>query len=184
MRTTMPSFNVGLLQGSAVLFALALGMGELIAQDASPAKVESSPTSVATSQSEAAGAATQKSDTEMDGVTAELTSVTRTDGDTLTIKFKYTNGSQKDVKLAELSENSYDNLAEKIYYIDGKNKKKYTVIKDSGGVPVASNMKAVQLAPGESKGAWSKLPAPPAGVNTISVYLPGTPPFESVKITP
>lgn len=178
MKTILSTFAVAAL-------IITVSASHLYSQESEAGKkTDSTPTSVDTAATTKTEAAIQKSDTEADGVTAELLSVTRTDGDTLTIKFKYANGSQKDVKLADLSEHSYDNLAEKIYYIDGKNKKKYTVIKDSGGAPVASNMKGVQLAPGESKGAWSKLPAPPTGVNTISVYLPGTPPFEGVKITP
>ena len=116
-------------------------------------------------------------------MTAELLSATRTDGDTLTVKFKFTNGSQKEAKLY-LTGYSPDNLAEKIYYIDNKNKKKYSVITDTQGQPVCSNTKSVTLAAGESRSGWSKFPAPPAGVSTVTVYLPGTPPFEGVTITP
>ena len=148
-------------------------------------KTDAMPTSVDTAATTKTEAVTQKSDTEADGVTAELLSVTRTDGDTLTVKFKFSNGSQKDVDLGSaLTNYSPNNLASMVYYIDGKNKKKYSVIKDTGGAFVSSNMQNVKLDPGESKSGWSKLPAPPAGVATISVFLPGTPPFEGVKIAP
>ena len=148
-------------------------------------KTDSTPTSVDTAATTKTEAVTQKSDTEADSVTAELLSVTRTDGDTLTVKFKFSNGSQKDVDLGSVLTNyGPNNLAAMVYYIDGKNKKKYSVIKDTGGEFVSSNMQNVKLEPGASKSGWSKLPAPPAGVATISVFLPGTPPFESVKIAP
>jgi hypothetical protein len=146
-------------------------------------KLESTPTSVETAKSEAAKSETQKADTEVDGVTAELLSVARTDGDTITVKFKYSNGSQKSANVYPTGY-SPDNLAAKLYYIDPKNKKKYSVIKDTAGEFLCSNMKSVTLEAGASKSGWSKLPAPPADVTNITVFLPGTPPFEGVKIAP
>jgi hypothetical protein len=142
-------------------------------------KPDASPPSAGVSTS---SGASEKADTEIDGVTAELVSVARTDGDTITVKFKFTNGGQK---TAELNMTGYspDNLAAKVYYIDSKNKKKYLVVTDAAGTPICSNTKGnAKLDPGESKSAWTKLPAPPAGVTTISVYLPGVPPFEGVTI--
>ena len=148
-------------------------------------KTDATTTSVDTAATTKTEAATEKADTEADGVTAELFSVTRTDGDTVTIKFRYSNGSQKEVELShELTGYSPNNLAAMVYYIDGKNKKKYSVIKDTGNEFVCSNMKSLKLEPGSSKSGWSKLPAPPAGVAAISVFLPGTPPFEGVKVGP
>lgn len=150
------------------------------AQETTPSPSESA--SVAPSSS-AANSATQKADTEWDGISAELTSVSKGDGDTITIKFKYTNNSSKPVNVSRVSQIQHDNIAEKVYYIDPKNKKKYLVIKDTAGAPVASNMKYLELQPGESKAAWLKLPAPPADVTSISVYIPGAPPFEGVTIS-
>ena len=143
---------------------------------------ESSPPPAMAGAAASTGAAPQKADTEIDGVTAELISVTRSDGDTLTIKYKFANSSQKEVEL-DLTGYSPDNIAAKVYYIDGKNKKKYLVVTDAARAPICSNLKGnTKLDPGGSKSGWSKLPAPPAGVTTISVYLPGTPPFEGVNI--
>ena len=179
MKTLLATFAV-------IALLIAAGTPRSGGQESDPGKkTDSTPTSVDTAATTKTEAATQKSDTEADGVTAELLSVTRTDGDTLTVKFKFSNGSQKDVDLGSaLTNYGPNNLASMVYYIDGKNKKKYSVIKDTGGAFVSSNMQNVKLDPGESKSGWSKLPAPPAGVATISVFLPGTPPFEGVKITP
>jgi hypothetical protein len=147
--------------------------------DSSPKGDTSAPTSTATNTS---SSASEKVDTEIDGVTAELVSATRTDGDTVTIKFKFTNGGQKHVEI-NFTGYSPDNLASKVYYIDSKNKKKYLVVTDAAGTPICSTMKgSTKLNAGESKSGWAKFPAPPAGVTTISVYLPGTPPFEGVTI--
>ena len=164
----------------AAALGIVLGSMRVAAQEST---LKSETTTTKTESNETSGeSASQKAETEKEGVTAELLSVSRTDGDSLTIKFKYSNGSQKELKLGELSEYGHDNVAEKVYYIDGKNKKKYSVIKDTEGKFIASNMKST-LAAGESKSGWSKLPAPPADVTAVTVYLPGTPPFEGVKIS-
>jgi hypothetical protein len=113
-----------------------------------------------------------------------LTSVARGDGDTITIKFKYTNKGSKAADISNLGNFSHDNVAEHAYYVDPGNKKKYLVVKDAEGKAVASNLKYFKLDPGGSRGGWAKFPAPPAGVSKISVYLPGAPPFEGVTIAP
>jgi hypothetical protein len=121
-------------------------------------------------------------ETEWQGVTAELTSVGRSAGNMLTIKFKYTNASSDNVEIARLGQYSHDNVLDHVYYIDAKNKKKYLVVKDAEKKALGTNLKYFTLAPGESKAAWGKFPEPPADVQKISVYLPGAPPFEDVPI--
>src|SRR3954471_21090264 len=61
-----------------------------------------------------------------DGVVAELLSVTRGEND-VTVKFKYTNNGSKACRF-EMSNYSHQNIAALVYYIDPKNKKKYTAI--------------------------------------------------------
>lgn len=168
MRTRNSFFVLGIFSMAFVLFSI----GSLSAQESPSPKTDTAATGSA-----------MKSDTEIDGITAEVVSVARTDGDTITVKFKFSNGSQKKTNVY-LTGYSPDNLAEKVYYIDAKNKKKYTVIKDAGGDSVCSKTQSVELEPGESKSGWSKLPAPPAGVTTITLFLPGTPPFEGVPLAP
>jgi hypothetical protein len=121
-------------------------------------------------------------ETEWQGVTAELTSVERSSGNMLTIKFKYTNAGSDKVEIARLGQYSHDNVLDHVYYIDAKNKKKYLVVKDAEKKALGTNLKYFTLAPGESKAAWGKFPEPPADVQKISVYLPGAPPFEDVPI--
>src|SRR5438128_6929042 len=77
------------------------------AQDASTLKAESSATA----------ASAQKADTEWDGVTVELTSVTRGDGDTITIKYKYANSDSKTATIYKLGRFSGDNMALHVYYV-------------------------------------------------------------------
>ena len=121
-------------------------------------------------------------ETEWQGIIAELTSIERSSGNMLTIKFKYTNNGAEKVEIARLGQYGHDNVLEHVYYIDPKNKKKYLVVKDAEKKALGTNLKYFTLAPGESKAAWSKFPEPPADVQKISVYLPGAPPFEDVPI--
>jgi hypothetical protein len=130
----------------------------------------------------AADAKPMVQETEWSGVTAELTSVERSSGNMLTIKFKYTNTGSDKVEIARLGRYDHDNVLDHVYYIDAKNKKKYLVVKDAEKKALGTNLKYFALAPGESKAGWGKFPEPPAGVEKISVYLPGTPPFEDVAI--
>lgn len=121
-------------------------------------------------------------DTEWGGVKAELTSIERTSGDMLTIKFKYINGGSKEADISRLGQFSHDNVVEHIYYVDTKSKKKYLVVKDAEGKALGTNLKYFKLEPNGSKSGWGKFPAPPAEVQKISVYLPGAPPFEDAPI--
>ena len=162
-------FFRNVLAAASVAFISCVIITRLQAQESSPAKAESS-------------AATMKADTEWDGVSVELTSVTRGDGDTITIKFKYTNSGSKAANISSLGQFSGDNVAEHVYYVDAKNKKKYLVVKDAEGYAVASKIQYLELQAGASRTGWAKFPAPPAGVDKITVYLPGAPPFEGVAI--
>ena len=169
MQTTNTfKFFRNVLAAASVAFISCI-IARVQAQDASTAKAESS-------------AATMNADTEWDGVGVELTSVTRGDGDTITIKFKYTNSGSKVAKISHLGQFGGDNVAEHVYYVDAKNKKKYLVVKDAEGNAVASKIKYLELEAGASRAGWAKFPAPPAGVDKITVYLPGAPPFEGVMM--
>ncbi|HEY7002498.1 MAG TPA: hypothetical protein VH330_12235 [Candidatus Udaeobacter sp.] len=119
-----------------------------------------------------------KVDGDTSGLSVELTSVQKT-GDTITIRFKYINSSDKGIYMLGQIGGQVD---DKIYYVDAKNKKKYLVIRDSEQKALASAMHDLDLKAGETKGCWAKFPAPPADTAAISVYIPGAPPFENVPL--
>ena len=162
--------------------AMALLIGNVRAQESSPSSAESSPAKPEVSAATKSDSSVQKAETEWEGVSVELTSVTRGDGDTITIKFKYVNSGSKAANITALGQFSAENIAAHVYYVDGKNKKKYLVVKDSEDQPVASKLTWLVIEAGASRGGWAKFPAPPAGVDKITIYLPGTPPFEGVTI--
>jgi hypothetical protein len=164
------------MKAKAFLAVLAIGLFAMVAF-INPTTLLSQDASA--SAGAAAGAKT--ADTEFgDGVTVELISVSRGDND-LTVKFKYTNSGSKPAEFHH-SNYGHENIAALVYYIDPKNKKKYTVIKDAEGKPVASLGENIKLDPGASKSQWVKLPAPPADTTTVTVVLPGAAPFEKVPI--
>jgi hypothetical protein len=121
-----------------------------------------------------------KVDGDISGLSVELTSVQKT-GDSVIVRFKYINSSDKSVLLRGQVGGQVEDL---IYYVDAKNKKKYLVIRDTEKKPLASALHEMTLDAGETKGCWAKFPAPPADVTAISVYIPGAPPFENIPLAP
>jgi hypothetical protein len=118
-----------------------------------------------------------KVDSDISGISLELTSVQKT-GDTIMVRFKYINTRDKAVRI----DNEANQQVSGMYYVDGKNKKKYPIIKDTQNNPLSSNLEYFEVGAGETKAGWAKFPAPPPDVTTISVYIPGAPPFENVPI--
>ena len=148
----------------------------------SGASIRAQDTSTPASPSSATTASSQKAETEWDGVTCELISVKRDAGTSITVQFKYTNTGTNKVRLTTKESYGNANLAGLVYYIDPKNKKKYTVIKDSDNNFIVSPGGNFSLAPGASKLFWAKLPAPPVDVTSITVFIPAAPPFERVTL--
>jgi hypothetical protein len=120
-----------------------------------------------------------KVDSDITGVSVELTSVQKT-GDTIMVRFKYINSGDKSTGM--LYSQVGGQIQDMIYCVDAKNKKKYLVIRDTEKNPLTSALHNLQLNAGETKGCWAKFPAPPADATAISVYIPGAPPFENVPI--
>lgn len=127
------------------------------------------------------------SDHEISGVEVTLLELKRTSGDTVTAKWRYTNKDQ-DTKQLTKSNGGMDpyKLSLESYLVDPVNKKKYLVLKDSKGKPIAaahgSSYHPIKLDGGKSINTWAKYPAPPAGVEKVSVYIQGAAPFEDVPL--
>jgi len=118
-------------------------------------------------------------DSDLSGISLELTSVQKT-GDTIMVRFKYINTRDKAVRI----DNETHQQVSDMYYVDAKNKKKYPIVKDTQNTPLSSNLDYFEIGAGDTKAGWAKFPAPPPDVMTISVYLPGAPPFENVPVAP
>lgn len=128
------------------------------------------------------------SDHEISGVEVTLLELKRASGDTVTAKWRYTN---KDNDAKQLTKGTGGDdpykLSMESYLVDPVNKKKYLVLKDSKGKPIAaahgSSYHPIQLEGGKSINTWAKYPAPPAGVEKVSVYIQGVAPFEDVPLS-
>jgi hypothetical protein len=118
-----------------------------------------------------------KVDSDISGISLELTSVQRT-GDTIMVRFKYISTRDKPTRI----DNESGQQVSEMYYVDAKNKKKYPIIKDTEGKPLSSNLEYLEVGAGETKAGWAKFPAPAPDVTAISVYIPGAPPFENIPI--
>ncbi|MGA2403818.1 MAG: hypothetical protein ABSG91_19280 [Syntrophobacteraceae bacterium] len=124
-------------------------------------------------------------ETEWPGVSVALISAKSASGNMLVIKFSYSNSGAKKVDIPLLANMHADeSLADQVYYVDAKNKKKYMAVKDSDGKTLGTVMRRdnFSIEPAGSRNCWVQFPAPPADATKISVYLPGAPPFEDVSI--
>lgn len=125
---------------------------------------------------------------ESGGVEVALLQVRRAGGDTLNVRWRYRNGTQEEKTLFAGNATWYTpyKLAADAYLIDHVNQKKHLVL-TAEDYPITSQTSThsygvLTLNSGGTISAWAKFPAPPANVQTISVYIPGTPPFEDVPI--
>ncbi len=75
-------------------------------------------------------------------------------------------------------------LVSSAYLIDSVNQKKHLVVRanDNPMTLKVDQSKATRLSPSSSYKVWAKFPAPPIEVDSVSIYIPGTPPIEDVRI--
>jgi hypothetical protein len=125
-------------------------------------------------------------------VEVTLLELKRTSGNTVTMKWQYENKSNEPKPLYDQSgayaQDPYG-LAIEAYIVDPANKKKYMVVEDAKGIPVAAKHKEgkdadIELEPGKTLKTWAKYPAPPTKTATVTVYIAGIAPFEDVPIAP
>ena len=127
-------------------------------------------------------------DGEYTDVKLEVTELKRTSGDTLTLKFTIINDSSEQMTF------SYDfgeagkygtgdfNSVGGVNLVDAAGKKKYLVLRDSAGNCLCSRgLKDVQ--PGARANLYAKFPAPPEGVEKITVEIPHFIPMDDVPIS-
>lgn len=127
----------------------------------------------------ASGAVLASQETNWQGVVAEVTEFRRK-GNTLTAKVRLRNQGSAEAK-AEV-------IYKEVYLMDLGAGKKYQVLQDEKGAYIAGLRSGWNdrwygdLAPGESYTLWVKFPAPPAEVKSVTLQVPGVPPFEDLAI--
>ena len=120
------------------------------------------------------------------GVRAEVQELKRSSDNTLTLKFTIVNDSDKNVGFGydfsdEANSKDYKSIGG-VTLIDGTNKKKYFVVRDTESNCVCSRG-VKDLKPGTRANLWAKFPAPPDDVQKISVVIPHFGPLDDVPIS-
>jgi len=119
----------------------------------------------------------QTQETEFQGVVAELMECKRKEG-VLTVKVTFRNTGAESVSMSiETEHGKYQHI-----YVTADSKK-YFVLKDSEGAPLAPKYLDGTLGKGQKILWWAKFPAPPAEVKKINLIFPKVLPFEDVPIT-
>ncbi|MDD5562472.1 MAG: hypothetical protein PHQ91_02045 [Thermoanaerobaculaceae bacterium] len=117
-----------------------------------------------------------------------LLAVSRTSGDTVTVRWKYVNRSEEKKRLTSERTGWLDpyRLAADAYLLDTANKVKYTVLVDDSKHPIAGHHGQqnayIVLGPKQTLATWAKFPAPAEGVTKLTVSIPGAEPFEDVPL--
>jgi len=124
----------------------------------------------------------QVQETNFEGVSAEVTEVTRKEG-VLTVKMRFRNAGAKASHIYIVGERGD---VDKFYVVSGNNK--LLPLRDSQKVPIMTPGNGVgtvmtEIKPGGSFLFWGKYPAPAASVKKVTYMTPHSPPFEDLPIT-
>lgn len=125
------------------------------------------------------GSSLATQDTNWPGVSADVTEFRRR-GNTLTLRMRLRNRGT-DTREADIHWGS-------AYVMDAAGGKKYEVLKDEKNTyisilnPGLSNRWYMNLSPGQDVIIWAKFPAPPPEVKTVTLQVPGMPPFDDLAI--
>jgi len=145
-----------------------------------PAPTPSTPATSATGiDAGAAAAGIASQETNWPGIAADVTEFRRK-GNTLTAKVVLRNHGSE----ASQPEIKYD----EVYLMDLAAGKKYEVLQDEKGAYIAALRSGWKdrwydhLQPGQTFTLWMKFPAPPADVTSVTLQVPGVPPFEDLPI--
>ncbi|MGZ5584429.1 MAG: hypothetical protein ACXWF2_15110 [Usitatibacter sp.] len=124
----------------------------------------------------------QASDTNIDGVTAEISEASRKEG-VLTVKMRLRNTGSANAKV-QISGDWRD--VDKWYAVAGSTK--FLPLKDSQKMPLMVQLDnygalSLDIKPGGSFLFWAKYPAPPQDARKFTFYTPLAPPIEDVPIS-
>ena len=121
---------------------------------------------------------------EIPDVRVEVRDLKRGGDGTVTLRLRLVNNSGEAFEhQCGMRDNDFSDSCEAFsgaYLLDGANKKKYLVVRDSEKKCVCSNVD--NLDPGKKMNIWATYPAPPAEVAKVTVVVPLFEPIEGVPI--
>ena len=127
-------------------------------------------------------------DGEAEGLSVEITRLSRGAGGLLDLVVRYKNGGTAVYRLPSAA--SPKSRISTTYLLDPSNRQKYEIVRDNKGRPLNSDSieygggsLGENIAPGTSISFWAMFPTPPETTKTVSVYLPLAPPFDGVAIS-
>ena len=124
----------------------------------------------------------EKADTRVD-----ITELKRSSDNTVTLKFALVNDSADRLSFSyDYGDSQYStidfNTIGGVTLVDGANKKKYFVVRDTENNCLCS--RGLKDIPAKSRGnVWAKFPAPPEDVQKISIVIPHFGPMDDVPIS-
>jgi len=134
-----------------------------------------------------AAVAIATADGEKAGTRVEITELKRSSDNTLTLKFAMVNDSPEQLAFnynygdPDHSIKDFNNIGG-VTLVDGANKKKYFVVRDTENTCLCSH--GLKDIPAKSRGnVWAKFPAPPDDVQKISILIPHFGPIDDVPIS-
>jgi hypothetical protein len=126
-------------------------------------------------------------DGEKAGTRVEVTELKRSSDNTLTLKFAMVNDGPEQLSFnynygdPDHSIKDFNSIGG-VTLVDGTNKKKYFVVRDTELTCVCSH--GLKDIPAKSRGnVWAKFPAPPDDVQKISIVIPHFGPIDDVPIS-
>ncbi len=156
-------------------------------QTEGPASKAGNSSSSTTAPAPPAAPAIATADGETPGVRVEVQELKRGSDNTLTLKFAIVNDSDKDVGFGYDFGDEANHIKDYgsiggVTLIDGTNKKKYFVVRDTESNCVCSRgLKDIK--PRTRANLWAKFPAPPDDVQKIGVVIPHFGPLDDVSIS-
>ncbi|MDQ6652659.1 MAG: hypothetical protein M3Y84_07925, partial [Acidobacteriota bacterium] len=132
-------------------------------------------------------AAIATADGEKSGTRVEITELKRSSDNTVTLKFVMVNDSDKAIGFGYDFGDKENNIKDHstiggVDLVDGANKKKYFVVRDTENNCVCSR-DVKDIGPASRGNLWAKFPAPPADVQKISIVIPHFGPLDDVPIS-
>ena len=117
----------------------------------------------------------------------EVTELKRSSDNTLTLKFVMVNDSDKAIGFGYDFGDKDNQIKDHstiggINLVDGANKKKYFVVRDTDSNCVCSR-DVKDIGPAARANLWAKFPAPPDDVQKISIEIPHFGPLDDVPIS-
>lgn len=137
-----------------------------------------SPASASSPAPSAGLAATQG---EFPGITVAVQELKRSSNN-LTLKLVMTNQSSQGFGTYNYFAETEGSSVDGVHLIDPVGKKKYFVIRDTGGACLCSRQ-VQAISPGAQSVLWAKFPAPPDDVQKMTVEIPHFPPLEDVPVS-